>query len=138
MNELIARLRSHALSNRLRIKEVFQDMDPLNSGTCSKAQFIRCLSYLGISSLGSFNINKVQTEALCKEYKQPNDPYKVNWKKFEEDIESGRLVILMKIFIDFIIIISSVYFEKFGEKSKHFSSTDSKICNATTRYRCLE
>ena len=91
MNELIARIRSHVLSKRLRVKEFFQDMDPLNSGTVSKAQFIRCIASFGLSSLGAFNINKAQTEALCKEYIQPNDEKKCNWKRFEYDIESGKL-----------------------------------------------
>lgn len=88
MNELIARIRSHVLSKRIRVKEFFQDMDPLNSGTVSKDQFIRCIASFGLSSLGSFPINKSQTEALCREYIQSNDPLKCNWKKFESDLES--------------------------------------------------
>lgn len=88
LNELMGRIRSHCLSNRIRIKEFFQDMDPLNSGYVTKAQFVRCLSSFGLSSIGSFNINKVQIEALSHEYKHPDDLKKVNWKKFEEDVES--------------------------------------------------
>lgn len=63
-------------------------MDPLNSGFVTKAQFVRCLSSFGLSPIGSFNINKTQSEALCNEYKSPHDLKKVNWKKFEEDVES--------------------------------------------------
>lgn len=88
MNELLARIRSHVLSKRIRVKEFFQDMDPLNSNTVTKDQFIRCIASFGLSSLGSFPINKAQTEALCREYIQPNDPLKCNWKKFESDLES--------------------------------------------------
>ena len=89
MNELLARIRSHVLSKRIRIKEFFQDMDQLNSSTVTKDQFIRCIASFGLSSLGSFHMSRAQTEALCKEYIQPNDPLKCNWKKFEQDIESG-------------------------------------------------
>ena len=92
LNELMARIRSHCLSHRIRIKEFFQDMDPLNSGQVSKNQFIRCLSSFGISSIGSFNISQLQTEALCSYYKSQIDNTKVNWKKFEEDVESGQFI----------------------------------------------
>ncbi len=59
-----------------------------NQGYVTKNQFIRCLSSFGISSIGTFHISKVQTEALCHEYKSIVDSDKVNWKKFEDDIES--------------------------------------------------
>ncbi|CAF0814337.1 unnamed protein product [Brachionus calyciflorus] len=88
MNELMGRIRSHCLASRIRVKEFFQDMDPLNSGFVTKAQFIRCLSSFGLSSIGSFNITKSQTEALCREYINQSDPLKCSWKKFEEDVES--------------------------------------------------
>jgi Ca2+-binding EF-hand superfamily protein len=84
----MGRIRSHCLAKRIRIKEFFQDMDPLNSNFITKTQFVRCLSSFGLSSIGSFNINKVQMEALCKQYINPADPLKVNWKRFEEDVES--------------------------------------------------
>jgi hypothetical protein len=91
MNELVARVRSHVLSKRIRVKEFFQDMDPLNSGLITKSQFIRCIASFGLSSLGQFPITKAQTEALCLQYKSASDPLKVNWKKFETDLESGKL-----------------------------------------------
>lgn len=84
---MIARIRSHTLSNRLRIKEFFQDMDPLNSGSVSKSQFIRCISSFGVSSLGGFNITRAQTEVLCNRFKNQNNE-KINWKRFEEELES--------------------------------------------------
>lgn len=87
MNELIGRIRSLTLANRIRIKEYFQDMDPLNSGHVSKPQFIRCISSFGISSLGGFNISKAQTEVLCKRYQNSNNN-KINWKMFEDEVET--------------------------------------------------
>ncbi len=88
MNELMARIRSSILGSRIRIKEHFQDFDPLNSGCITKAQFIRCLSSIGLSSLGSLNLNKTQMEALCNEYKSAKDSKKIDWRRFEYDIES--------------------------------------------------
>ena len=89
LNDLMAKIRNYVLANRIRIKEFFQDMDPLNSGLLTKSQFIRCLSSFDVSLIGSFNLNKVQTEALCNQYTSTTDKKKINWKKFEEDIESG-------------------------------------------------
>lgn len=63
-------------------------MDPLSSGYVSKSQFVRCISSLGLSSLGKFSINRAQTEALCHEYRSLTDSTKVNWKRFEQDVES--------------------------------------------------
>jgi hypothetical protein len=91
----MARIRSHVLAHRIRIKEFFQDMDPLNSGYVSKNQFIRCLSSFGVSSIGSFNITKVQTEALCAHYRSKYESDKVHWKLFEEDVESGLLYFII-------------------------------------------
>lgn len=90
INDLLARIRNHVLSNRIRIKEFFEDMDPLRSSKITKTRFIRCLSSLGISSIGSLNLNKAQVHALCVKYQDPNDKFKVDWKKFESDIESGN------------------------------------------------
>ena len=86
MNDVMARIRAHVLGKKLRIKEFFQDMDPLNSGTITKSQFIRCLSSIGISSLGALQLSKAETIVLCNQYEQGKE--KVNWKKFEEDLES--------------------------------------------------
>lgn len=87
INEVIARIRSHALSNRLRIKEFFQDMDPLNSGSVTRSQFIRCMSSFGVSSLGGFPISRAQCEVLCNRFQNAHNE-KINWKRFEEEIES--------------------------------------------------
>lgn len=82
LNELMARIRSHALSKRIRIKEFFSDHDPLNSGTITKSQFIRNLTSMGLT------LNRAQTEVICLEYMHPADPLKCNWKRFEADLES--------------------------------------------------
>ena len=90
MNDLLARIRTHVLSNRIRIKEFFEDMDPLRSGKMTKSRFLRCLSSIGISSIDALNFNKAQLHALIMKYEDPVDNLKVDWKKFETDVESGR------------------------------------------------
>jgi len=84
LNELMARIRSHVLSKRVRVKEFFKDHDPLNSGSITKSQFVRNLNSMGLI------LNRAQTEVICREYIQANDPLKCNWKKFEADVESGK------------------------------------------------
>jgi hypothetical protein len=90
MNDLLARIRTHVLSNRIRIKEFFEDMDPLRSGKMTKSRFLRCLSSIGISSIDALNFNKAQLHALTKKYEDSVDNLKVDWKKFETDVESGK------------------------------------------------
>lgn len=63
-------------------------MDPLNSNLVTKSQFVRCLSSFGISSLGKFNIKRPQVEALLNAYENVDEPSKIDWKRFENDIEA--------------------------------------------------
>jgi hypothetical protein len=91
VNDLLARIRNHVLSNRIRIKDFFEDMDPLRSARISKTRFVRCLSFIGISAIGAVNLNKAQIKALCDRYEDQDDCLKVNWKQFEDDIDSGML-----------------------------------------------
>lgn len=77
------------IANRVRVKEFFQDMDPLNAGVVTKSQFVRCLSSLGISSLGKFNIRRGEVAALLDAFTDPTDPEKVSWKRFEFEVETA-------------------------------------------------
>lgn len=86
LNKLLERIGEHVTSNRLRVKEFFQDMDPLNAGLVTKSQFVRCLSTLGMSSLGKFNITKAQVAALLDAFADTADENKVNWKRFEHEV----------------------------------------------------
>lgn len=97
INDLLARIRNHVLSNRIRIKEFFEDMDPLRSTRMTKSRFLRCLNSIGISSIDALNLNKAQLYALIKKYEDPIDTLKVDWKKFENDIESGYFLTFNKI-----------------------------------------
>lgn len=88
VNDLVGRVRHHVLSNRIRIKEFFEDMDPLRSGRMTKSQFLRCLCSIGISSIGALNLSKEQLQLLVDRYECSDDKLRVNWKKFESEIES--------------------------------------------------
>lgn len=58
----------------------------------TKERFLRCLSSLGLSSLGHHHLTKAQFEALAEYYRDPKDSTKVLWGRFENDIESGKIL----------------------------------------------
>ena len=43
VDELIARIQEHVITNRIRVSEHFQDFDPLRSGSISAARFRQVL-----------------------------------------------------------------------------------------------
>ncbi|ELU01670.1 hypothetical protein CAPTEDRAFT_182794 [Capitella teleta] len=86
--DLMARIRHHVLTNRLRVIEFFQDYDTLRSGSISKPQFQRGLSVLGLSALGQHRLTDAQLRVLCSYYQSPVAEDKVLWTKFMQDIES--------------------------------------------------
>ena len=90
LDDLLARIRHHALVNRLRVIEFFQDYDPLRSGSITKSQFRRCLSDFGISALGQHNLSNSQFEQLARYYADPQADDKVVWTRFMNDVESGE------------------------------------------------
>lgn len=83
LKTLLARIRHHALVNRIRVIEFFQDFDPLRSGSISKAIFQR-----GLNSMGITSIRADQLKALCDLYEDPKKSDCVLWTNFLVDIES--------------------------------------------------
>lgn len=67
-----------------------QDYDSLRSGEMTKSQFRRCLSDIGISAIGHFNINEGQFHQLCQRYQSRNAREKVVWTSFMDDINSSK------------------------------------------------
>ena len=83
LNDLLSRIRHHALINRIRVIEFFQDFDTLRSGSISKAIFQRGLNTMGVTA-----IRADQLKALCDLYEDPKKSDCVLWTKFLVDIES--------------------------------------------------
>ncbi|XP_046829104.1 uncharacterized protein LOC124428730 [Vespa crabro] len=84
--EVIRRIQRHIFEHRIRICEFFKDFDPLNDGRITVSQFRRGLDALQVSSLGRLYIAETNIYALITFYKDPNDPDRVCWKTFEDDI----------------------------------------------------
>jgi hypothetical protein len=88
LNDLMGRIRNHVLINRIRVKEFFEDFDPLRLGTVSQARFIRVLTSLGLTGLDGIPLTEAQMYALCDHYRHPEQQDLVIWKQFEQDVES--------------------------------------------------
>ncbi|KAK2582407.1 hypothetical protein KPH14_004725 [Odynerus spinipes] len=84
--ELIRRIQRHIFEHRIRIYEFFKDFDPLNDGKVTVSQFRRGLDALQVSSLGRLYVAETEIDALITLYKDPNDPDRVCWRTFEDDI----------------------------------------------------
>ncbi|XP_047366820.1 uncharacterized protein LOC124955844 [Vespa velutina] len=84
--EVIRRIQRHIFEHRIRIYEFFKDFDPLNDGKITVSQFRRGLDALQVSSLGRLYIAETNIHALITFYKDPNDPDRVCWRTFEDDI----------------------------------------------------
>jgi len=87
-NDLMGRIRHHILIHRIRVKEFFEDFDPLRLGTISQTRFIRVLTSLGLTGLDGLPLTEKQMLALCNHYRHPEQKDLIIWKQFEEDLES--------------------------------------------------
>ncbi|XP_014603469.1 PREDICTED: uncharacterized protein LOC106786514 [Polistes canadensis] len=86
LTEVIRRIQRHIFEHRIRISEFFKDFDPLNDGKVTVSQFRRGLDALQVSSLGRLYIAETDICSLITLYKDPNDPDRVCWRTFEDDI----------------------------------------------------
>ncbi|KZC06769.1 hypothetical protein WN55_07542 [Dufourea novaeangliae] len=85
--EVIQRVQRHIFENRIRISEFYKRFDPLNVGKVTIAQFKRGLDGLQISTLGRLYLAKPEIDVLVTFYKDPNDPDRVCWRTFADDID---------------------------------------------------
>ena len=61
----------------------------MNAGKTTISNFKRGLDGLQISSLGRLYLAETEIDALVTLYKDPNDPDRVCWRTFEDDIDKG-------------------------------------------------
>ena len=67
--------------------------DVLNAGRVTVSQFRRGLDALQVSSLGHLYLAEPEIDALIALYKDPNDPDRVCWRTFKDDIDHGTQII---------------------------------------------
>lgn len=85
--EVCKRIQRHIFENRIRISDFFKSYDRLNAGKVTVSQFERSLDSLQISSLGRLYLAETELNALIALYKDPNDPDRVCWRTFADDID---------------------------------------------------
>ncbi|XP_053976671.1 uncharacterized protein LOC128875266 [Hylaeus volcanicus] len=87
LKEIIQRIQRHILETRIRISEYYKRFDHLNVGKVTISQFKRGLDGLQISTLGRLYLAEPEIDALVTLYKDPNDPDRVCWRTFQDDID---------------------------------------------------
>ncbi|XP_043281125.1 uncharacterized protein [Venturia canescens] len=87
LREVIYRIQRHIFERRIRINGFFEDYDALNSGRVTISQFKRGLDALQISSLGHLYLAQSEIDELTALYTDCNDPDRVLWKTFADDID---------------------------------------------------
>ena len=75
-----------------KVAEFFEDYDPLRSGSISKAQFRRGLGLLGLSKLGSHDLQEGQFQVLIDAYTNPAKEDQALWTQFLWDVETGIII----------------------------------------------
>ncbi|OXU19976.1 hypothetical protein TSAR_003806 [Trichomalopsis sarcophagae] len=95
IQEIMLRLQEHALKNRIRVAQYFQDYDVFNVGRITKNQFERGLDEMRNSGLGKLYLAPEEIENLIAFYKDPNDMERICWRTFEDDIEQVALSVAL-------------------------------------------
>lgn len=91
VQELINRIRHLVLIHRIPLKPWFHDFDQLRSGKMTRSRFERCLTAAGLTRLDLHDLTPTQMEKLLQHYtSEPNNDL-VDWKRFIEDIDSGKV-----------------------------------------------
>ncbi|XP_018398309.1 PREDICTED: uncharacterized protein LOC108776253 [Cyphomyrmex costatus] len=85
--EVIKRIQRHILERRIRIHEFFKGFEYLNVGRVTISEFRRSLDALQISSLGHLWLIEPEIDALIELYKDPDDPDRICWRIFQDDID---------------------------------------------------
>ncbi|KAF0771870.1 Uncharacterized protein FWK35_00017893 [Aphis craccivora] len=62
--------------------------DPHGKGHVTEIQFRRCLDMIGVSSLGSIYYPEKELSILLLMYKNKECPERINWKQFEDEINT--------------------------------------------------
>lgn len=82
-SKLIALIQNHVLTRRIRISESFKDFDKLRSYSIRKEDFLRGLTYMGLT------FTEDEQDCLAIAYSDPKKQGNCRWKDFDRDIEKG-------------------------------------------------
>lgn len=92
IEELMLRIMKHIYDNCIRTKEFFEKFDNLRRGFITKSQFLRGLDAIGVSGLHRLYIAPDDAQKIAKNFEDPMDPDRVNWKKFCDHIDQVFMI----------------------------------------------
>ncbi|XP_046608856.1 uncharacterized protein LOC124299634 [Neodiprion virginianus] len=87
LREVLQRVQRHVLEHRIRVNEFFRDFDPLNCGRVTVSQFRRALDGMQISAVARLYLAEPEIESIIAFYTDCNDPERINWRTFEDDLD---------------------------------------------------
>eukprot|EP00913_Durusdinium_trenchii_P031475 g29468.t1 len=90
VSELISRIQVFCYPRRIRVKEFFNDFDPLRHGRCTFINFARALDTLGMQGLSDEEVDTL-AEHFTEHGAHVAPPQVVNYIKFCEAIDKRRL-----------------------------------------------
>jgi len=83
---ILKRVTAKVVEKRMRLKEVFQDFDPLRKGFCLPSQVKTCFTILNLSR----ELSKQDFDALCHMFVESNGLF--NYKAFCDAVDSAFMV----------------------------------------------
>lgn len=90
--KVVQKYRSHVFAQRIRLREIFQDFDPLRCGLMTESRFGRCIA-TSMAKGAVLPLNVEEVEVLIKYFGSPNTG-KVRWREFVDTIDTGLFVLI--------------------------------------------
>ncbi|XP_050428353.1 uncharacterized protein LOC126838198 [Adelges cooleyi] len=106
---VLRNVQKHVLQNQINIGQFFKPFDPYNKGFVTEDQFRRCLDSIGVSSLHRLYYSEPELALLLLMFKDEEHPENIRWRKFEDEINTGKFhVVANKIIILYTLIINKL------------------------------
>jgi len=87
IGELIYRVQVHIFPRRIRMKELFKDYDPMRCGRCSRIQFAKAMTSMGMQPA----FTSAEVEAICNHFHVEGPrvmhPQDINYAMFCEELD---------------------------------------------------
>ena len=81
IEDVIARIRSTCLQQRIRVAEFFRDFDKLRSGFITQAQF-----RIGLN-MAKIVLSSQEFQQLCEYFNAPKEGGHVKWREFSDQVD---------------------------------------------------
>lgn len=84
--DIIFCIQKQVLEKRIRIHEFLEGFDLLHTGTVTINQFERALHNMGVGK----HLTQREFRMLCERYLDPVDTNRIMWRRFEDEIDTGK------------------------------------------------